>query len=52
MIQTLILLLLFLYVNFFKCQDSLEMSSGNLTQVMPDWCIEVVGCIFSRDDLE
>jgi len=32
--------------------NSLEMSSGDLTQVMPGWCVEVGGCIFSRDDLE
>ena len=32
--------------------NSLEMSSGDLTPVMPDWCVEVGGYIFSRDDPE
>jgi len=29
--------------------NSLEMSSGNLTPVMLGWCVEIGGCIFSRD---
>jgi len=34
----------------WQCQDSLEISSGDLIQVMPGWCVELGCCIFSRDD--
>jgi len=32
--------------------NSLEMSSSAFIQVMLGWCVEIGGCIFSRDDLE
>ena len=32
--------------------NSLEMSSSDLIQVMPGWCVEFGYCIFSRDDPE